>query len=124
MIRGVTRPIVVTFALSLAACGGSAKPAESGGAAPPPTTTESAPKAEKTLMPVDQAQTDFDDAQSAFTAAGNDCAALCKALASMTRATDHLCELAKDGDDKRCDDAKARLESASTKVKSTCGGCG
>jgi len=72
-----------------------------------------------------KAQGELDDAQAAFTAAGTDCASLCKALASMSRATDHLCELAKEGGDaKRCDDAKTRLDAAQTKVKSTCGGCG
>lgn len=109
------------------ACGGSAAPG--GAAAPTTTTTEGQPKAEPTVIPVEtrmlSAQGELEDAQSAFTAAGSDCASLCKALASMTRATDHLCELAKEAaDPKRCDDAKGRLDSAQAKVKSTCGGCG
>jgi hypothetical protein len=88
-----------------------------------------AEKAEPALLPIEarvtRAQGELEDAQTAFTAAGGDCASLCKALASMSRATDHLCELVKEGGDpKRCDDAKARLDAAQAKVKSTCGGCG
>lgn len=68
-----------------------------------------------------KAQAQFDQSNQAFMAAGNDCAQLCKALSSMTNATDHLCELT--GEDKRCTDAKARLDAARAKVKSTCGVC-
>jgi hypothetical protein len=68
-----------------------------------------------------KAQTQFDEASKAVQLAGNDCAQLCKALSSMTNATDRLCELA--GEDKRCSDARAKLDAAKTKVKSTCGTC-
>ena len=39
----------------------------------------------------------FDDAAKAFSAAGADCAQLCKALHSMTHATDRLCDLTQGG---------------------------
>lgn len=68
-----------------------------------------------------KAQASFDQSNQAFMAAGNDCAQLCKALGSMTNATDRLCELA--GEDKRCTDARTRLQAARAKVKSTCGAC-
>lgn len=125
MTRGLVRLSIVMLLVPMAACGGGMKPAE-GGAAPPP---EKSVKEEPALVPIDvkmkEAQGDLESAESAFTAAGNDCASLCKALSSMTRATDHLCELAKEASEpKRCDDAKARLDAAQSKVKASCGGCG
>ena len=90
---------------------------------PAPVTPGAAGGASGTVvMPeLAKAQVSFDEASHAFSAAGNDCAQLCKALGSMTHATDRLCELA--GDDKRCSDAKTRLDAARAKVKSTCGSC-
>lgn len=73
-----------------------------------------------------KAQRSFDDASTAFAAAGNDCAQLCKALHSMTHATERLCDLTQGGtlsDQQRCTDARARLDVASAKVKSSCGAC-
>lgn len=102
---------------------------------PPPSTGSKKPTVApeppsppvKTLaMRIAEAEADFSSAQSAFNAAGNECASLCKALASMKRATEHLCELTQGGntaDQKRCTDAKAKLETAQAKVKATCGGC-
>jgi hypothetical protein len=118
--------------LTMTACGGGAS---TGAAKSPPPAGSAEPtidgtgkKSEGTLEPVDvragKAQVSFDEAETAFTAAGNDCAQLCKALGSMSRATERLCELAKEsGDDKRCTDATTRLETAKTKVKSSCGVC-
>lgn len=133
------RIVLACAGLALIGCGG-AKPAmaPSGGTeAPPSTHTEAVPNepgADKAVVPVSPAQADaataqasFDEASSAFSAAGSDCASMCKALASMQRATDRLCELAKDGgdlDQKRCTDARTAVTDAGTKVKSTCGGCG
>ncbi|MBI2391313.1 MAG: hypothetical protein HYV09_17115 [Deltaproteobacteria bacterium] len=126
------RLIIPLALLSLAACGGASKAPATGGAAPPPSAPpvyEDKAKAEPALLPVEtraaSAQAELDEAQGAFSAAGGDCAALCKALASMSRATNSLCELVKEGGDpKRCSDAKARLESAQSKVNSSCGACG
>lgn len=115
---------------------GAGKPAmaPAGGAAAPSNTTEQAPGEPPTDKMIVEpkadaatAQASFDEASAAFSAAGSDCASMCKALASMQRATDRLCELAKDGgdlDQKRCADARTSVTDAETKVKSTCGGCG
>jgi hypothetical protein len=72
------------------------------------------------------AQKQLDEAQQAFDASTGDCAQMCKALASMQRATDHLCTLAGEDLDgkKRCDEARARVDSAEAKLKASCGGCG
>jgi hypothetical protein len=112
--------------LLLAGCGGA--PAAGGAKTPPsheaPTMVPGSETKEEPALDYGSAQAKFNEAESAFAAAGNDCAQLCKALSSMTRATERLCELAKDnGDDKRCTDATSRLESARAKVKSSCGGC-
>ncbi|MGZ3449326.1 MAG: hypothetical protein ACXVEF_06985 [Polyangiales bacterium] len=72
---------------------------------------------------VGAAQASFDEARKSFVAAA-DCIHMCKALASMTNATTHLCELTQGGSEqKRCTDAKAKLAAADAKVKSSCGGC-
>ena len=75
-----------------------------------------------------RAQKTFDDSNASFLSASGDCASLCKALGSMQRAADHLCELTKggaDSDKKRCTDAQTKLDGAKERVKSTCGGgCG
>lgn len=100
----------------------SAPPPSGGDKLPAPTTMPSGAGSTMVVSPeVAKAQTNFDAASSAFTAAGSDCAQLCKALSSMTNATERLCELA--GGDPRCSDAKTRLDAARAKVKSTCGNC-
>ena len=105
------------------------------GAEPPTTVSPSAAPVPPgaggsgtVVMPGDvgKAQINFEDASKAFTAAGNDCAQLCKALGSMTNATEHLCDLTRGGtmsDQQRCTDAKTRLDFARAKVKSSCGAC-
>ena len=73
-----------------------------------------------------QAQIEFIIEEERFLSAGNECGSMCKALASMKRATEHLCELTQGGsgtDQKRCIDAKAKLESAQAKVKASCPAC-
>jgi hypothetical protein len=47
------------------------------------------------------------------------CFSACRALASMTRATTHLCDLAGDAD-QRCDNARTRLRSARERVEGSC----
>lgn len=94
---------------------------KAGSTAPPPSMPTAGAGGMVVSPEVQKAQVSVDNAANAFAAAGNDCAQLCKALSSMTNATDHLCELA--GDDKRCSDAKTRLDAARAKVKSTCGTC-
>jgi hypothetical protein len=76
---------------------------------------------------IPHAKVAFDQSEAAFGAAGTDCAQMCKALASMQRAAEHLCELTKDGadlDKQKCTDARARVTSAKERVAKTCGGCG
>jgi hypothetical protein len=70
------------------------------------------------------ARAELDAAQSDLQAAASDCATACRALASMERATKHLCDLAGEPDDQaRCDDARRRLVSARDRIRSSCGAC-
>jgi hypothetical protein len=63
-------------------------------------------------------------AQHDLEAAAGDCSVACRALASMERATQHLCDLAVDADDQgRCGDARQRLLAARQRVRSACGTC-
>ncbi len=55
-------------------------------------------------------------------AGGDGCSIACRALASMRRAADHLCELAGEGDT-RCSDARARVGRASDRVRGSCASC-
>jgi hypothetical protein len=50
------------------------------------------------------------------------CANACRALASMERATTHLCSLAGDADT-RCEGARSRVKSASARVRAECPAC-
>jgi hypothetical protein len=54
--------------------------------------------------------------------AGDPCFSACRALASMTRATAHLCGLTGDTDP-RCDSARSRLQGARERVEGSCA-CG
>jgi len=68
---------------------------------------------------------ELDRAQADLEASASDCAAACRALASMDRATTHLCALADDSDDqRRCEDARQRLTAARARVRASCGACG
>jgi hypothetical protein len=73
------------------------------------------------------AQADFDELdKSLVSASGQDCATMCKALESLSRAAERICVLAKDGGDadkKRCENAKARLEEATKRVRAACPAC-
>lgn len=51
------------------------------------------------------------------------CATACGALASMERATEHLCGLA-GADDERCTAAQARVKNAGARVRAACPVCG
>ena len=55
-------------------------------------------------------------------ASGDPCATACTALASMERATMHLCGLAGESD-QRCEDARARVKSATGRVRASCPMC-
>jgi hypothetical protein len=63
---------------------------------------------------------DFEAQSSALESASTqDCATACKALESLSRAAQHICEVAPD----QCDAAKARLKSASDRVHAACASC-
>ena len=94
---------------------------------PPPPPTSMTGATPTMVDDLSHAQVTFDQSAQAFSASSNDCLSLCKALGSMQRAADHLCELTKDGGDddkKRCTDARSRLSDAKGRVDKTCGGCG
>jgi hypothetical protein len=64
------------------------------------------------------------DAQKDATgASAPPCATACAALASMERATDHLCTLA-GADDIRCTSARDRVKNATARVRAACPACG
>jgi hypothetical protein len=104
---------------------GGGYPASSAPATPSMTTT---PSTTGTMAAPDAARSNATEelrrAQRDLEASASDCAAACRALASMERATVHLCDLADQPDDRaRCDDAKAKLRDARDRVKRTCSSC-
>ncbi len=139
------------LALPMTMCGGAARmpaqsPAEAApaGAAPAPETNAATPAPGYPAAPTAPSQPDESSsdpmqdapsrraaaraelarAQADLEAASSDCTAACRALASMERATRHLCELAADPDDQvRCTDARRRLLAARERVRSACGTC-
>lgn len=103
-------------------------PAPAGGGAAPatkaPTAAPGATGAVVLPSEIAQAQVQFDEASKALAASTGDCVSLCKALHSMTHATERLCGLVQGGsptDVQRCTDARSRLEGAQAKVKASCG---
>ena len=64
---------------------------------------------------------EFQSANGTFDATTSDCAVACKALASIDRATGHVCSLA-DGTD-HCSSARDTLKSARKKVRAECTIC-
>jgi hypothetical protein len=57
-------------------------------------------------------------------ASERDCARACRALQSMERAAQQICELARSGDERtECASAGEQVDKARTKVQSACGGC-
>jgi hypothetical protein len=139
---------VVAFVL-LAACGGAAQspassptaapavdtPALNSSGAPPPTTQSQQPgQADRALGGAAQsdekrvdARAELEEAVHQLDASMNECAAACRALASMERATTHLCDIAQhaesDGDRTTCDDARKKLRAARERVRRACTTC-
>jgi len=142
--------LVPIMVVAWGACSES-KPAEAPASTPPPTA--GAPAMESVTSSKSQATppSNYDvssshkpatlgEARAAFTDAENkvvalvgtpakpvalstdSCGVACKALASMKRATEHLCELSGD-DPGSCDDARARLDRATARVRDVCGEC-
>ncbi|HEU4412323.1 MAG TPA: hypothetical protein VFS43_44180 [Polyangiaceae bacterium] len=85
------------------------------------------PVTKKAPMGVAEAQREFDDALRALEAGGEaDCTTLCRALSSLARATERLCNLTRgeaEATERRCTDARARLKDATQRVRSACPEC-
>ncbi len=63
---------------------------------------------------------DFEAEQQALESASTqDCATACKALESLARAAQHICEVAPE----HCDEAKAKLRAATDRVHAACPQC-
>jgi hypothetical protein len=110
-------PASVESEVVIAGSGGSGT-----SAAPVPPTVPGPPS-----IQIAAAQANFDEANRQLGVAGSDCAKLCKALASMQRATERLCGLVaagSDADKRRCTDARTKLTAATAKVNAACGACG
>lgn len=107
----------------------SASPGGGATFAPPPAQPPPPPPAPEDQRDLRKAErisagADLDRAVRELDAAASDCESACRALASMERATTHLCSLAEDpGDQRRCDDAKVRLTAAKGRVRAACGAC-
>jgi hypothetical protein len=86
---------------------------------PPPPASAPAPAASAPPAPNAASRLDADEAPRQPTDA---CSTACSALASMERATAHLCDLA-GGDDARCSRARTRVENASARVHARCPAC-
>jgi hypothetical protein len=68
---------------------------------------------------------EFDAAEKALTTTAP-CDTMCKALQSMIRAADRICELARDGtatEQKRCTDARGKVAEATARVRTSCPNC-
>jgi hypothetical protein len=87
--------------------------------APQPRSVDPMREAQRAM-----ARAELDRAMAELEASASDCAQACRALASMERATAHLCALADQTDDqRRCDDATKRLREARDRVRTSCGAC-
>ncbi len=51
------------------------------------------------------------------------CSTACRSLGSMERAVHVVCELTRDGDHARCDEARKKLRDARERVRNGCGVC-
>lgn len=67
-----------------------------------------------------EARSELDRAESQLAAALKECTSACRALASMERAAKSLCDL---GGADECSRARARVEAARDRVRSSCGTC-
>ncbi|XYI03334.1 PASTA domain-containing protein [Sorangium sp. So ce1128] len=102
---------------------GEASPAAPSPAAQPPATApapppapDSAPRATAAGRERPSKKAEADQVSAA------PCETACRALASMSRAAQHLCGLAGDAD-QRCDAARTRVKSATDRVEAQCPRC-
>lgn len=93
-------------------------------ASPPPRPPQPSPTTQSGDMKRPARAQDADaSAPSASTTRTNEpCSNACRALASMERATEHLCTLAGSAD-ARCGDARSRVQSARARVHAQCPAC-
>ncbi len=96
--------------------------AEAPGPPPPPPPAVVAPPPPPSPAPSSAPGAMKLDADEAPRQPVDPCSTACSALASMERATTHLCDLA-GGDDARCSRARARVENASARVHAACPAC-
>lgn len=74
--------------------------------------------------PLADAEQSLDRAASQLNAAHEDCALACKALESMRRSAERICELNGPEDpDQRCRKARERVTEAQVRVQNGCGDC-
>jgi predicted RNA-binding Zn-ribbon protein involved in translation (DUF1610 family) len=108
---------------------GAAQPFATPPAAPEPSPPPPPPPPAATVAPApstDQAneRKAADASPPALSATALDsCSTACSALASMTRAAEHLCSLA-GAADTRCTSARTRVHAATTRVHASCPTCG
>ncbi len=62
----------------------------------------------------------FEAAATRLNQAGADCRLACKALGSMRRSTQRICQLSDSEDSEHCQRAKRRLQDAEKRVESSC----
>lgn len=84
-----------------------------------PTYAQPAPPPAEPEAPAEEAG----DADGVGDEASSRCAVACRALASMERAAERLCELSGE-DDERCVQARERFAAALDRVEASCSECG
>jgi hypothetical protein len=100
---------------------------KSEGYAEPPT--DAAPAAEATTDFQEASPTlltelsDLDRAEQLLSASFSDCSRACRALASMKRSADRVCEIEPPPGSGRCREARRRVAEARARVLQQCGAC-
>ena len=75
------------------------------------------------MVETNRARAELKQAEAELEAAQGNCASACKALASMERATDHLCGVVTPEEQRVCEDARKKLASSRERVRAECGEC-
>jgi hypothetical protein len=104
------------------------EPGTPGGGASQPgygqSATPAGPFAQEPPLTLEEAQSALDSAATELSTAGQSCAQACKALASMKRSSDRICELNGPSDPgARCQKARDRVETARETMRKRCGSC-
>jgi hypothetical protein len=91
---------------------------------PPPPESATADRERGVATALRDSRADLSRAQRDLEASMSDCRSACHALASMERATGHVCSMATDHDDRRtCEDAKTTVLRARDRIRASCGTC-